>query len=549
MQPSSGFATICGCLLAAACAQAPLRPEVRAVVDHLNGDAVIAHIRFLADDLLEGRGTGTRGHEVASKYIAAQLETMGLKPAGVNGSYYQFVPLRERTVDKARCELSLDRGRSNEHLAWGRDFLMGGNPESPDVRVEARVIYVGYGVVAPDQDYDDYAGIDVHGKIVAGIAGAPPTFPTDARAHYSSDRLKFRGAVERGAVGYIQLTSEEVLRSLPWERIVTGADFPSMNWLDSTGAPSDYFPQIAAAASLSLPATERLFQGSGHDWKQVWADARAGRARGFALPVTARLHAVSRHRELTSPNVLAVLPGSDSRLKNEYVIYTAHSDHLGIGPPINGDGIYNGAADNASGIGALIELARAFVRLPRAPARSIVFLAVTAEEKGLLGSDYYAHFPTVPVKDIVANINMDIAGLFYESKDVIALGVEHSSLGSVARGAAQQIGVVVVPDPMPEQAFFVRSDQYSFVRAGVPSLNIGCGYTATDPKVDAEKFINDWITRRYHAPSDDMSQPMDARGIAQFMRINFLVGYHVAQERERPRWNQGDFFGDTFVGK
>jgi len=573
MQRTTLPALVCLALLAPAAfgdnPRSALAPDAQAAVDRLDGKAMFAHMRFLADDLLEGRGTPSRGldiaaefiasqfrrsgleaaGELAAKYVAAQFEALGLQPGGANGGYFQVVPLREISVDSQRCEMSLVRDGSNMRLEWGKDFLMRGDALDQDAQVEAPVVFVGYGVVAPEQHYDDYAGIDVRGKIVAVLAGAPPTFPTDPRAHHSSGRLKSRAASQHGAVGVISLTTPDVLKSLPWERIVIGANFPSMYWLDPSGAPNDHFPQLKVYASLSLPAVERLFDGVSGIWAKVWADAQAGRAKPFALPFVARLHAVSRHRNASSPNVAAVLPGSDPQLRNEFVVYTAHTDHLGIGTPIAGDAIYNGAADNASGTAALMALAEAFSRLPKPPARSVMFLAVTAEEKGLLGSDYFAHFPTVPARSMVANMNMDLAGIFYEFKDVIVPGAEHSSLGGVAQRNAALLGLDAVPDPMPEQVFFIRSDQYSFVRAGIPAIAIWAGFTARDPKVDGRKFFDDWIAKRYHAPSDDMDQPMDLRAATQYLRLNFLVGYEVAQQRQRPTWNPGDFFGDMFGSK
>jgi hypothetical protein len=530
-------------------ARSAIAPDAQVAANRLDGKAVVAHMRFLADDLLEGRGTGTRGHELAAKYVAAQFEALGLRPAGTKGGYFQAVPLREITVDAPHCEMSLTRDGRSVDMDWGKDFLMRGDAVNQDAQVEAPVVFVGYGVVAPDQHYDDYAGIDVRGKIVAVLAGAPPTFPTDPRAHYSSGRLKSFAAAEHGAVGFISLITPEYLKSLPWERIVIGANFPSMYWLDPAGTPIDYFPQLKVYASLSLPAVERLFEGVSGKWENVWTEAQAGRAKAVVLPFVARLHAVSKRRDVSSPNVAAVLPGSDPQLKNEFVVYTAHTDHLGIGTPIAGDAIYNGAADNASGTAALIALAEAFSRLPKPPARSILFLAVTAEEKGLLGSDYFAHFPTVLASSMVANLNMDLASIFYEFKDVIVPGAEHSSLGSVVQHNAAKLGLRMVPDPMPEQVFFIRSDQYSFVRAGVPAIAIWAGFTARDPKVDGRKFFDNWIANRYHAPSDDMDQPMDLRATTQFLRLNFLVGYEVSQQRKRPTWNRGDFFGGMFGSK
>jgi Zn-dependent M28 family amino/carboxypeptidase len=259
-----------------------------------------------------------------------------------------------------------------------------------------------------------------------------------------------------------------------------------------------------------------------------------------------RLQAVVRSREVTSPNVAAVLPGLGPALKSEYVAYTAHSDHLGIGKPVNGDAIYNGALDNASGVAALLEIARAFRALPNPPARSILFLDVTGEEMGLLGSDYFAHFPTVPIHSIVADVNMDGASIFYAFRDVVPRGGPDSTLGRVVQRAALQLGLKVSPDPQPEQIYFVRSDQYSFVKQGVPSVFISEGYEAKDPGVDGKKVSDEWRATRYHKPSDDMSQPMDLNASLQFMQLHFLVGYDIANDPQRPRWNPGDFFGETF---
>ena len=238
----------------------------------------------------------------------------------------------------------------------------------------------------------------------------------------------------------------------------------------------------------------------------------------------------------------AILPGSDPQLKNEYVVFTAHLDHLGIGEPVKGDSIYNGAADNASGTAALLEMARAFSLLPKAPRRSLLFLAVTGEEEGLLGSDYYAHYPTVPITQIVADINMDEVSFLYDFKDIVPLGGEHSSLGAVADDVARHMGLQVSPDPMPEEVYFIRSDQYSFILQGVPSLYIGEGLQTVDPTLDGKKMQLDWETQRYHLPSDDMNQPLDFNATVKCTRVDLAVGYEVAQQTERPHWNKGDFF-------
>ena len=327
---------------------------------------------------------------------------------------------------------------------------------------------------------------------------------------------------------------------------MTGILLPTMRRLGPDSQPSDTFPQLHGGAILSTSASERLFQHASKSWDQVLKDAAASKPQSFSLPITAKIHEVSQQRQVSSPNVVAILPGSDPSLKNEYVVYSAHTDHLGIGTPINGDSIYNGAADNASGVAALLLLAQAFKSLSHPPARSILFLATTGEEKGLQGADYFAEFPTVPRKSLVADINMDGAMVFYASDEIVAAGAPSSSLGSVVERDAPLLGLKMIPDPQPEQLFFIRNDEYSFVRRGVPAVWLREGFHAKDPKVDGKKLAEDYVRLRYHAPSDDMSQPLDFDGAVQFMQINFLVGYDVAQAPQRPTWNTNDFFGKTF---
>jgi hypothetical protein len=295
-----------------------------------------AHMAFLADDLLEGRGTGKRGHEIAARYVAAQFEAMGLKPAGQDGTYYQRVPLREITVEPDKCAVTITESGSASQLKWGEDFIMRGSEVSPEVSVEAPVVFVGYGVRTPDGKYDDYAGLDVRGKIVAVLIGAPPSLPSELRAHLSAVREKLRTAREHGVVGVLVLWTARDDKSLPWSRTVIGAGFPSMRWLGPDGIPSDSFPNIKVGAVLSQSASERLFEHASKSWLEVQRDAEASKPQGFALPVTASMRVVSAHEAITSPNVIAVLPGSDPKLSQEYVVYTAHVDHLGIGQPIHG---------------------------------------------------------------------------------------------------------------------------------------------------------------------------------------------------------------------
>jgi len=532
--------------LSVASAQQPGIPaDVQSTMTHFSKSALRANMRFLADDLLEGRGTGTRGQEIAAHYVAAQFEAFGLEPAGTaHDSFFQPVPFREITTDPARCEASITHNGKTSRLKWGEDFLSGLNALQPDISVEAPLVFVGFGVVNPGRDYDSYKGVDAKGKIIVILPGAPPDFPANERAHFASTLEKARQAVAHGAVGIISLWTPVSEASLPWSRMPNQIESPGYRWLDSNGMPNDTFKELRGSAVLSMKAAEELLQGSAQPFSEVLKAAAAGTPRSFPLAATARLHAVSKHREVSSPNVVGILRGSDPVLAQEYVVYSAHTDHMGIGKPINGDRIYHGAVDDGSGTSALIELARTYSSLGKRPARSILFLAATAEEQGLLGADYFARFPTVPKGNLVADINMDGASVFYAFKDVV--GDEHSTLGDTLTQVAGQLGLEVSPDPMPEQNGFVRADHYAFVRQGIPALSVGEGLKAKDPRVDGRKFVENWIETRYHAPSDDMNQPLDFDATIQYMQITFLLGYDVAQQHERPSWKQGDFFGKLF---
>jgi hypothetical protein len=525
--------------------------DVQNAMHELRKEPFRADMAFLADDLLEGRGTGKRGHEIAARYVAAQFEALALKPGGKDGTFFQRVPLKETTLDADHCAVELTGDGRVAHLTWGNDFIIfrGHVGAEDNAAVDAPLVFAGYGVRTPDGTYDDYAGLDVKGKIAVLLTGAPPSLSSELGAHLSAGLQKLRIARDHGAIGILVLWSPKEDKSYAWSTMARDANTPSMSWLDPGGLPGSAFPQIRISAFLSPSASEKLFANAPKSWDAVLRDADASRPQGFALPLMAHLQVASHHTTITSPNVVAVLPGSDPRLSEQYVVYSAHVDHLGIGKPVNGDSIYNGAVDDASGVAALLGIARAFKALPHPPARSILFLATTAEEEGLLGSDYFAHFPTVPTDNIVADINMDGASMFYTFNDIVPLGAADSTLDAVVARNAARLGLRVSPDPDPSQDYFVRADQYSFVRQGVPSLFISEGNQARDPKFNAKKFGEDWGATRYHMPSDDMNQPLNFDAPVEFMQIDFLIGYDIAQDPERPRWKPGDFFGETFGRK
>jgi hypothetical protein len=520
-------------------AAASIRPE-----------AIRADMRFLADDLLEGRGTGTRGHEIAAKFMASEFEAMGVEPAGDNGSYFQSVPLRAIEPDQERTTLSLWRKGKEQVLLFGRDFISLGDPGRTEVSVEAPVVYAGFGVTAPEQSYDDYAGIDTKGKIVAFVSGAPPQFESTMRAHYSSGAMKAANAAAHGAVGAIVLDSPAMEQIHPFKERVSDLAFPDMRWLDAKVQPNGYFPELRGTVILSMEATASVFQGSGQSAEEIFATAKQGKPSPTALPVTAKIETVSKFRDLRSPNVVARITGSDPKLRDEYLVYTAHLDHLGIGQPVNGDRIYNGALDNASGSACLLEIARAYSKMQPRPRRSILFVSVTAEEAGLLGSDYFAHYPTVTKDRLIANINIDgNLALLWPIEDVIARGSEHSTLGITVQEAAARLSLDVSPDPFPELVFFIRSDQYSFVKQGIPSVFPSVGTKSSDPNIQPQQIITKWRQTIYHKPQDDMNQPFDFESGAKYARYNFFIGYLVAQKAEKPAWNPGDFFGEHYAKK
>jgi hypothetical protein len=532
-----------------------------AAVDHatkvIRAEEIRAHIRFLADSLLQGRAPGTPGYDIAARYVATELEGMGLHP-GVSGSWFQPVPLQKAVTDTAASSLVLTVNGKEQKLADAKDYVLstwfanpaGKGETKAEADVSAPVVFVGFGVTAPDQKYDDYAGVDVRGKLVLMIYGAPSAFPSTERAYYSDGIVKAKNAVAHGAVGELSIMLPEDWKRYPWEWLVPQVQVGEMHWLDKSGAPHDFFPELRGNALFSEKSGELLFAGAPKTLDQVLATARAGKPQGFALPVTAHVHTVAAQAVIQSSNIVAELKGSDPKLRDQYVVYTAHVDHLGICPPVDGDNVCHGALDNASGTATLLEIARAYSRLPQPPRRSVLFVFVTGEEMGLLGSDYFAHFPTVPLKSIVANVNIDGApGSFFPMKDVVALGAEHSTLGDEVASAAKQMGYDLSPDPMPEEVSFIRSDQYSFVLQGVPAVDVEDGVKSTDPKIDGLAVIKKWLVTRYHTPLDNMEQPIDFDSTAKGAVMNFLVGYQVAQHDAAPTWNKGDFFGTTFGPK
>ncbi len=423
---------------------------------------------------------------------------------------------------------------------------MGGDKVRAENSVRAEVVYVGFGVHAPELGYSDYDGVDVDGKIVAMFGNSPGSFPHNERAFYASSRSKAEEAITRGAVGAIRLMSKRIEEYYPWERIKREAGTrPGMAWVTITGEAADYYPELQGGALISVDVARELFAGTPITFDEAREATAESRPASTPLGFEVTLARKSKHEVITSPNVIGIVRGTDPELADEYIVYSAHLDHNGIGAPVDGDDVYNGAYDNAMGSSLLIETARVFAASP--PRRSVLFIALTAEERGLLGSDYFAHYPTVPTESMVANVNLDMPLFLFPLADIIAFGSEHSSLEATVEAAINAEGFALTPDPMPEENIFIRSDQYSFVRKGVPATFLVPGYASTDPDVDGEAVVKDFRKQHYHQPSDDLSRPVDWDSAVRFTRANARIGYAIANEDARPTWNEGDFFGEKFA--
>ncbi|MFN2238556.1 MAG: M28 family metallopeptidase [Thermoanaerobaculia bacterium] len=533
----NAFLTI---LISSSLLAAEIHPPAEEALAGITEARFRSHVRFLGDDLLEGRGAGTRGYDLSAAWLAARFEELELEPAGDEGSWFQQVPFVRSTLESGAMILHERSG--DRELTLYDDFVVQPDPARATSEVTAPAVFAGFGISAPDLEWDDYARIDVRGKVAVILASAPGQFPPTLRAHHASSANKISLAAERGAVAVVIVRGPESEKRYPWDRMTRGAKLPAFRWVGPDGEIARYHPQLEAVATVSHDTATSLFSRSRGGVERVFALEQNAR-RPITFPLDARLtiRTTSSHERITSPNVAAIIHGSDPALREEIIVYSAHLDHIGITEPVNGDRINNGVMDNATGIAALVETARAFASLPAPPPRSILFLAVTAEEKGLLGSDYFANHPTVPAERIVANINMDMFLMLYPLSEVLVHGYEHSTLARAVDAAAAQMGIRVIPDPAPEEASFVRSDQYSFVKRGIPGIAIseGTNPVAADPRAAS----SEWLLTRYHTPADDLDQPIHWEAGRDFARFSFLVGYGVATAVERPRWNEGDFFG------
>jgi len=493
------------------------------------------HVKVLADDKLEGRDTGSEGLGKAEAYVVEQLKLNGVEPAGKNG-YYQPVKFISRQLDEKDCSAALVRDGKAQPLTLGDDVIFSTRIDlAPEV--EAPLVFVGYGLTVPERSYDDFAGQDLKGKVAVILNGSPAEIPGPLASHYQTAAERWKTLRNAGAIGVIGIPNPASM-DVPWSRTALNRNHVSMELAD----PVFHETEGEKLSMIFNPAkADLLFAGTGHTFEEL---AALGKERKplphFALPVSIRAKTKMVKQDVDSANIVAKLTGSDPALKKEYVVLSAHIDHIGIGEPINGDRIYNGAMDNGSGSALLLDVAASLKQHPEKLKRSLLFVFVTAEEKGLLGSKYFTQYPTVDPNSMVADINVDMFLPIIPLKRLTVFGLDESDLGELARESAQARGVEVQADPEPQRNLFIRSDQYNFIRHGIPALAMNVAPDPSSP--EQKKIFKDWLTTRYHGPSDDTNQPIDLSAAAQYEEIVRGLMVRVANDDHRPEWKPDSFF-------
>ncbi len=519
-----------------------LSAAANAAMLSIDKEKIREHVKYLASDQLEGRGTGQKGGDLAAEYIAGQFASYGLKPAGAKGSYLQPVPLvGVTTLPETKFTLVPEHGGAME-LKYRDDYVVNNLTLEPAVTIDAPIVYVGYGIEAPEYKWDDYKNVDVRGKVLLMLVNEPPSddakfFTGKALTYYGRWMYKYEEAARKGAVGAILIHKTD-MASYGWD-VVRNSNAPEKANL------RDGKPKLKAASWVQLEVAQKLLAAEGKSLDELM---KAAQSRDFhPLPLAARLraHVVSRIRDMHSANVIAMLPGSDPKLRDQAVIFSAHYDHLGKDPTVQGDNIYNGAADNATGCGVLLEIARAYAGLPEAqrPKRSIIFASVTAEEQGLLGSQYLGQNPPLPARNISLGLNFDDIDPIGDPQEVEVSGAERETVYPVVEQTAKTFGLTIMPDARPEAGHYYRSDHFSFARVGIPAFSIGQGMKfAGHAEEWGKQQAEDYTANRYHQPTDEYKPEMDFTGNAKMARFGFELGWKAANAAELVQWKAGDEF-------
>ncbi|MBI4461278.1 MAG: M20/M25/M40 family metallo-hydrolase [Acidobacteria bacterium] len=522
-------------------ANAALPAPARRVAESLSGERMGAHVRFLASDLLEGRGAGQRGGELAAAYIAAQFGLAGLKPAVPDGSYFQRVPLVGIDT-RTTSTLTLVTPQGERPLKYLDEFVATAETQRELQEVDAEIMFVGYGIEAPEYNWDDYKGADIRGKVLLMLVNDPPSddprlFGGRALTYYGRWTYKYEKALAKGARGAILIHTPQSA-GYGWEvvRNSWGRERPYVRL-----KPNE--PALELASWITEPVARELLAATGHDLAALTSAAARRDFRPVPLPVRVRARLESGMREIETANVVGLVEGSDPKRKDEVVIYTAHYDHLGIGTPVAGDAIYNGAVDNASGMALLLELARAFAEVSEKPPRTLLFIACAAEEGGLRGSEYYATNPIFPPGQTAANINYDGLLVLGRTRDVSLLGIERTTLYSAAERIAHALGLTIKPDANPEQGYYYRSDHFSLAKVGVPatSVDLGQDYVGKPAGWGAAQE-QEYREKRYHRPADEYDPSWDFSGLVELAKLGVYLGWEAASVAALPGWKPGDEF-------
>lgn len=506
----------------------------------INPERIRAHVKFLSHDLLEGRGTGQRGGDIAAEYIAAQFALDGLKPAGENGTYLQKVPLvGVTTLPESKFSFVPEMGPATD-LKYLDEYVGFDETQQPQSDIDAPIIYVGYGIEAPEYHWDDYKGVDVRGKVLLMLVNEPPSndekfFKGRALTYYGRWTYKYEEAARKGAVGVV-LIHQTGMASYPWE-VVRNSNSGERSFLKSEG------PELKVASWIQWDVARQLTTNAGLDLDKMVMDARSPDFHPVPLKVKLKAHMVSQVRPFASNNVIAILPGSDPALNAEAVLYTAHYDHLGIRRELPGDNIYNGADDNATGCGILLEMAHAFSLAARHPARSIIFASVTAEEQGLLGSEYLGLHPPIPAGKITLDLNYDDLPALGSPQEVEVAGAERTTFFPTVEATAEEFRLAIRPDSHPEAGYYYRSDHFSLARVGIPSFSVGEGlkYKGHD-EAWGMRQADEYTAKRYHQPSDEYHPEMDFTGDAAMARFGFALGWEAASQPSLVQWQKNDEF-------
>lgn len=534
----------------ACCSEAAdVPPGIAKAAQSIDSTGLLAHIKTLSSDEFEGRGPGTPGEERTVEYLTGRFQALGLKPGNPDGSFVQKVPLVGFQATAVTGDFAV--GGKTIDLKFLDNFVAVSRRMTPEVKVrDSEVVFVGYGVVAPEYGWDDYKGIDVKGKTIVMLVNDPAVpdpkdpsqldravFKGKAMTYYGRWTYKYEIASEKGAAAAI-LVHETGPAGYPFEVVKGSWGRENFDLPRDVDAPQ----RVAVEGWIALETAEQLCAAGGHDFRALKKAAAGRDFKPVSLGAAARFDIKNKLRDVQSQNVVAKVEGSDPRLKDEFIVYTAHWDHLGRDPSLSGDQIFNGAADNASGAAALLEIAQAFTQA-RPPKRSILFLAVTAEEKGLLGAKYYAEHPLYPLERTLANINMDVLNLWGRTRDVNSIGLGLSTLDELLASAAQRQGRVVTPDVEPEKGFFYRSDHFEFAKQGVPALDPKAGVDFVDRPADYGRRKRDEYTKNdYHKVSDEVKPDWDLSGAVEDLRLFFEVGYAVADGDRYPEWKPGAEF-------